>query len=143
MAAYRLLGPLEVLAADGKPLVLGGQKQRGVLALLLLRANHIVSTESLIAALWGESPPRTAATSLQNVISALRKLLGPAALLIVSLGSSRPVGRSRVPQSTPWPPSRPGPQTRWTCDRQRSWSVVRSCRWAPRSPSSALRYYRS
>lgn len=80
MVAYRLLGPLEVLAADGEPLALGGQKQRGVLALLLLRANHVVSTESLIAALWGENPPRTAATSLQNVISSLRKLLGPDAL---------------------------------------------------------------
>jgi DNA-binding SARP family transcriptional activator len=80
LVVYRLLGPLEVLAADGEPLVLGGQKQRGVLALLLLRANHVVSTDSLIAALWGESPPRTAATSLQNVVSALRKLLGADAL---------------------------------------------------------------
>ncbi|MGZ4391494.1 MAG: BTAD domain-containing putative transcriptional regulator [Gaiellaceae bacterium] len=80
MAVYCILGPLEVLADDGEPLVLGGQKQRGVLALLLLRANHVVSTESLIAALWGESPPRTAATSLQNVIVSLRKLLGPDAL---------------------------------------------------------------
>jgi DNA-binding SARP family transcriptional activator len=80
VVAYRLLGPLEVLAADGEPLVLGGQKQRGVLALLLLRANQVVSTESLIAALWGESPPRTTATSLQNVIVSLRKLLGPDAL---------------------------------------------------------------
>jgi DNA-binding SARP family transcriptional activator len=73
---YRLLGPLEVLSAGGEPLALGGQKQRGVLALLLLRVNHVVSTETLIGTLWGESPPRTAATSLQNVISALRKLLG-------------------------------------------------------------------
>jgi DNA-binding SARP family transcriptional activator len=80
VADYRILGPLEVLAADGEALALGGQKQRGALALLLLRANHIVSTESLIAALWGESPPRTAATSLQNVISSLRKLLGADAL---------------------------------------------------------------
>jgi DNA-binding SARP family transcriptional activator len=80
LVVYRLLGPLEVLADDGEPLVLGGQKQRGVLALLLLRANHVVSTESLIAALWGESPPRTAATSLQNVVSALRKLIGADAL---------------------------------------------------------------
>ncbi|HKB92684.1 MAG TPA: BTAD domain-containing putative transcriptional regulator [Gaiellaceae bacterium] len=80
MVSYRLLGPLEVLAADGEPLVLGGQKQRGVLALLVLRANHVVASDSLIAALWGESPPRTAATSLQNAVSALRKLLGPDAL---------------------------------------------------------------
>ncbi|MDX6486880.1 MAG: hypothetical protein QOF43_2033 [Gaiellaceae bacterium] len=73
---FRILGPLEVLAADGEPLALGGQKQRAVLAVLLLRANEVVSTEFLIDALWGEQPPRTATTSLQNSISALRKLLG-------------------------------------------------------------------
>jgi len=76
VVVYRLLGPLDVLAADGEPLNLGGQKQRGLLALLLLRANHVVSTDQLIAALWGESPPRTASTSLQNLVSALRKTLG-------------------------------------------------------------------
>jgi DNA-binding SARP family transcriptional activator len=74
---FRLLGPLEVLGADGEPLALGGQKQRAVLALLLLRANQVVPTELLVDSLWGESPPRTATTSLQNSISALRKLLGP------------------------------------------------------------------
>src|SRR5436305_4166437 len=73
---FRILGPLEVLAADGEPLALGGQKQRAVLALLLLRANHVVATDFLIDALWGEQPPRTATTSLQNSISALRKVLG-------------------------------------------------------------------
>ncbi len=77
---FRILGPLEVLAADGEPLALGGQKQRGVLALMLLRPNQVVSTEFLVDALWGEQPPRTATTSLQNSISALRKLLGPEVL---------------------------------------------------------------
>jgi DNA-binding SARP family transcriptional activator len=52
-----------------------------VLAVLLLHANHVVSTEFLVDALWGENPPRTATTSLQNSISALRKLLGPDVLL--------------------------------------------------------------
>lgn len=74
---FRILGPLEVLAADGEPLALGGQKQRAVLALLLLRANHVVPTDFLIDSLWGANPPRTATTSLQNSISALRKVLGP------------------------------------------------------------------
>ena len=80
MPEFRILGPLEVLAADGEPLALGGQKQRGVLALMLLRPNQVVSTEFLVDALWGEQPPRTATTSLQNSISALRKLLGPEVL---------------------------------------------------------------
>jgi DNA-binding SARP family transcriptional activator len=73
---FRILGPLEVAAADGEPLVLGGQKQRALLAVLLLHANEVVSTDFLVDALWGDHPPRTAITSLQNSISALRKLLG-------------------------------------------------------------------
>jgi DNA-binding SARP family transcriptional activator len=76
MLEFRLLGPLEVSDETGD-LLLGGQKQRAVLALLLLDANRVVSTDRLIDALWGESPPRTAATSLQNFVSQLRKTLGP------------------------------------------------------------------
>src|SRR4051812_34386461 len=88
MAEFRLLGPLEVVGDDGEPLPLGGQKQRAVLALLLLRANRVVSTDFLIDALWGETPPLTATTSLQNSISALRKLLGAGVLLTRAPGYS-------------------------------------------------------
>jgi DNA-binding SARP family transcriptional activator len=86
VAELRLLGPLEAVGDDGEPLVLGGQKQRAVLALLLLRANRVVSTDFLVDSLWGDNPPRTATTSLQNSISSLRKLLGPAALVTRSPG---------------------------------------------------------
>ena len=75
MLEFRILGPLEV-AADGEPLQLSGQKQRALLALLLLDANRVVSTDRIVDALWGAEPPRTAATSLQNFVSQLRKLLG-------------------------------------------------------------------
>jgi DNA-binding SARP family transcriptional activator len=81
MLEFRILGPFEVLAADGEPLQLGGQRQRAVLASLLLRANEVVSTDVLVDRLWGEHPPRTARTSLQNAISALRPLLGPNVLV--------------------------------------------------------------
>src|SRR5690349_24046936 len=77
---FRLLGPLEVRCADG-PLQLGGPKQRGLLALLLVDAGRTVSTDRLIDALWGEQPPRPAATSLQNFVSQLRKQLGPEVLV--------------------------------------------------------------
>jgi DNA-binding SARP family transcriptional activator len=73
---FRLLGPLEV-RDDTASVPVGGQKQRALLALLLLEARHVVSTDHLIASLWGETPPRTAATSLQNFVSQLRKQLGP------------------------------------------------------------------
>ena len=76
MLEFRILGPLEV--RDGEQaLPLGGRNQRALLTLLLLRANEPVSTERLVDQLWGEHPPRTATTSLQNSVSQLRKLLGP------------------------------------------------------------------
>jgi DNA-binding SARP family transcriptional activator len=73
---FRILGPLEVLADDDEPLPIGGQKHRAVLAILLLRAREVVSTEYFVDALWGEQPPKSATASLQNSISALRKVLG-------------------------------------------------------------------
>ena len=81
MPEFRILGPLEVVAADGGPVALGGQRQRAVLTLLLLRANHVVSSDFLVDSLWGEEPPRTATTSLHNAISALRRALGPDVLM--------------------------------------------------------------
>jgi DNA-binding SARP family transcriptional activator len=75
MHDFRLLGPLEVYDETGA-LLLGGQKQRAVLALLLLEPGRVVSVDRLIDALWGDQPPRTATTSLQNFISQLRKTLG-------------------------------------------------------------------
>jgi DNA-binding SARP family transcriptional activator len=82
---FRILGPLEVSDESG-PLLLGGQKQRAVLALLLLEPGRVVSTDRLLDALWGEHPPRTASTSLQNFISQLRKTLGPEVLETKSPG---------------------------------------------------------
>ena len=85
MLTYAILGPLEV-RRDGALLPLAGQRQRALLALLLLHANEVVPTERLIDRLWGEHPPRTASTSLQNAVSQLRKLLGADAL------ETRPIG---------------------------------------------------
>ena len=73
---FNILGPLEVVGDDG-PIALGGQKQRALLALLLVHAGEVVATERLVTELWGERPPKTATTSLQNFVSQLRKLLGP------------------------------------------------------------------
>ena len=57
-------------------LALGGTKQRSLLAILLLHANEVVSSDRLIDQLWGESPPSTAAKSVQVYVSGLRKELG-------------------------------------------------------------------
>ena len=72
---FRILGPLEV-TDDGRPIALGGQKQRALLALLLLHANDVVSRDRLIDELWEEDPPETARTALQVHISQLRKAVG-------------------------------------------------------------------
>jgi DNA-binding SARP family transcriptional activator len=73
---FQILGPLEVAGEDG-PLHLGGAKQRALLALLTMNAGRVVPTDTLVDQLWGERPPPTAVTSLQNFVSQLRKLLGP------------------------------------------------------------------
>ena len=73
---FRILGPLEAVA-DGRTLALGGSRQRALLALLLTRANEVVSTDRLIDALWAERPPRTAANALQYHVSQLRRALAP------------------------------------------------------------------
>ncbi|GAA2683323.1 MULTISPECIES: BTAD domain-containing putative transcriptional regulator [Actinosynnema] len=72
---FRLLGPLEVLH-EGRPLALGGIKQRATLGLLLLKANQVVPISQLVGALWpGEDPPVSARKILQNAVWSLRAVL--------------------------------------------------------------------
>ena len=73
--SFGLLGTLEV-ERDSRTVEISGQKLRAVLAILALNAGRVVSTDRLVDLLWGEEPPRTAVTSLQNFISQLRKALG-------------------------------------------------------------------
>ena len=72
---FRILGPLEVVE-EGRQVPLGGARQRALLAILLTRANEVVSTDRLIDELWGERPPKTAANTLQFYVSQVRKALG-------------------------------------------------------------------
>jgi DNA-binding SARP family transcriptional activator len=71
---FRILGPLEVLEA-GRSLQIPGGKARALLAILLLNANEVQSTDRLIDLLWGEDPPATADKALQVHVSQLRKAL--------------------------------------------------------------------
>ncbi len=72
---FRILGPLEVLE-NGRQIELGGAKQRALLAILLLHANEVVSTDRLIDALWEDDAPETGRKALQVYVSQLRKALG-------------------------------------------------------------------
>jgi DNA-binding SARP family transcriptional activator len=95
MPEFRILGSLDVISDQG-PLTLGGSKQRALLALLLLNAGRVVPTDTLVDQLWGERPPRTAVTSLQNFLSQLRKLLGPDTVVTKSPGYLLRVERDRI-----------------------------------------------
>jgi predicted ATPase/DNA-binding SARP family transcriptional activator len=75
---FRILGPLEVLDED-RAVILGGSKQRALLALFLVHANETLTTDRLIDELWGERPAETAAKTAKTVqmqVSRLRAALG-------------------------------------------------------------------
>ncbi len=89
---YRILGPLEV--RDGsRRLVLGGERQRAVLAILLLHRNEVVSADRLIDELWGEAPPAGARQTLRAYVSKLRRAMATnGATPAVDQGSEREPG---------------------------------------------------
>ncbi|HMK93706.1 MAG TPA: AfsR/SARP family transcriptional regulator, partial [Thermoleophilia bacterium] len=76
---FRILGPLEVRDGDAV-LPVTGERQRALLAVLLLHANEVVSGDRLADELWGEDLPDSGPTALQVRVSQLRKALGPAAV---------------------------------------------------------------
>jgi DNA-binding SARP family transcriptional activator len=77
---FRILGPLE--AVDGeRSLALGGPQQRALLALLLLHANEVVSSERLLDELWGEEQPGAGRAALRVRVSQLRKTVGADAIV--------------------------------------------------------------
>ncbi|NUP64152.1 MAG: AfsR/SARP family transcriptional regulator, partial [Nonomuraea sp.] len=84
-----LLGPLEVLAAGGRPADVGGARLRMLLARLALAAGRPVSAESLIADLWGEEPPAGAVPALQGLVSRLRRVLGETGAVELVAGGYR------------------------------------------------------
>jgi predicted ATPase/DNA-binding SARP family transcriptional activator len=71
---FRLLGPLEVLR-DDQPVPLGGERQRGLLALLLLHANELVTTEQLAELLFGTEATDASVRAVRVAVSRLRRLL--------------------------------------------------------------------
>jgi DNA-binding SARP family transcriptional activator len=72
---FALLGPLDVWDGD-RSLVPGPAKHRALLAALLLTPNQMVPFGRLVAVLWGEQPPASAAPVLRVYVSGLRRLLG-------------------------------------------------------------------
>jgi predicted ATPase/class 3 adenylate cyclase/DNA-binding winged helix-turn-helix (wHTH) protein len=73
--ALCVLGLLGVVRA-GKPVHLGSGQQRRLLAVLVVHANEVVSSDRLVDLLWGDEPPPTAMHTLQGLVSRLRRTLG-------------------------------------------------------------------
>ncbi|HUQ55399.1 AfsR/SARP family transcriptional regulator [Lentzea sp.] len=71
-----LLGELAA-TLDGQELTLGPPRQRAVLAVLALRANHVVSRSELIDAVWGDEPPASADNGIHTYVAGLRRLFEP------------------------------------------------------------------
>ena len=76
-ARFRILGPLEVRAAEGWTKI-GAAKQRSVLATLLLRPGEPVSTDVLIDEVWPDKPPAKAANLVSVYVHHLRRRIGDA-----------------------------------------------------------------
>ena len=72
---FGILGPLQAVGDDGLELALGGRMPRAVLALLLLRANEVVSSDQLVEELWAGAPPASGAKALHVHVSRLRRAL--------------------------------------------------------------------
>ena len=82
---FLILGPLEV-RAHGRPLAVGGPRQRALLAVLLLNANRVVARERLLEELGSDETSETASHALTNQVSRLRKVLGESRLLTQAPG---------------------------------------------------------
>jgi DNA-binding SARP family transcriptional activator len=93
---FGILGPFTVVDDDGRELALGGPKQRSVLAILLLHAGEVVSTDRVIDELWGERAPASSAKSVQVYVSNLRKALGEGVLITRAGGYVLQIGLTWV-----------------------------------------------
>ena len=136
----RVLGRVDALV-DGRSLPLKEGKQRGVLAILALRANRTVSADELIDGLWADRPPASAAKNLQSFVSQLRKALASddaeASILTRGRGYELRVAEERGRRAALRAPRRRGrPRTGGRRGERRGQQPRSSSGAAPRSPTS-------
>lgn len=72
---FCLLGPL-VVRRRGATVAVSPGKQRVILAMLLLNAGQVVSTDELAETLWSSGPPPSGLVAVQNYVMRLRNALG-------------------------------------------------------------------
>ncbi|OAA27549.1 DNA-binding transcriptional activator of the SARP family [Frankia sp. EI5c] len=71
---YEVLGPLRVLGKPGSP-TLGARKVQILLAVLLIRADQMVTIDRIMDEIWDGDPPRRATAAVHVYVSQLRKFL--------------------------------------------------------------------
>ncbi|GAA2430303.1 AfsR/SARP family transcriptional regulator [Streptomyces macrosporus] len=71
---FNVMGSFEIIDDHGKVHSPGMPKVCQTLAVLLTRPGEVAGIDSLILELWGDSPPRTATTTLQTYIYYARKM---------------------------------------------------------------------
>ncbi len=71
---FLLLGPVEVRSGTGH-LQLASQRQRALLAALLLAPGAVVAPHRLVEVIWGETAPPSAAANLRTHVAQLRRQL--------------------------------------------------------------------
>ena len=81
----RLLGPFEVVVV-GKPVEIPGAKRQALVACLALRTGRVVSTDTLVAALWGSDLPAAPRNAVQHHVARLRRALGDDAIRLAADG---------------------------------------------------------
>ncbi|MEV6281663.1 BTAD domain-containing putative transcriptional regulator [Kribbella sp. NPDC051770] len=79
--AIRLLGAVSV-RLDGRPVEVGGERVRALLAVLALAGGEPLPTPALAERVWGDDPPANIGPSLHTLANRLRRAIG--ADLVVS-----------------------------------------------------------
>jgi DNA-binding SARP family transcriptional activator len=72
---FRVLGGVDVVLPSGHQVAVRSAKQRRLLTALLMNANHWVSLDKLVDALWDDGPPPSAAGNTKTYVWRLRTAL--------------------------------------------------------------------
>ena len=75
MVEFRLLGPVEVVAASGQPVEVGPPQRCAVLAALAVDAGRLVTVETAIDRVWGDQSPERVRRALHAHVTRIRRLL--------------------------------------------------------------------
>lgn len=91
----RILGPVEV-EVQGTAQAVPGRNTRAVLSALTVSVGHSVDADVLLDMIWGDETPRAGHAALHPLISRLRHLVGPEAIVTSPAGYMLAVDPGRI-----------------------------------------------